>query len=496
MIKDNQMRRLIKIMNKTDNISLSASKTDMDEKTARKYLKLNKLPSDLKKEHSWITRKDPFEENWNEVCELLTRNNGLNAKTLFEYLQKKYPEKYQDGQKRTLERKIKHWKALNGTSKEVYFEQVHKPGELAQSDFTHMNDLGITINCEIFIHMIYHFVLTYSNWETGTICYSESFESISLGFQNALWNLGGVPKYHQTDSLTACVQRPNNPDEFTARYTALMNYYKIGGKKTQPASPNENGDIEQRHYRFKKTVEQQLMLRGSKDFSSIEEYQAFLNSLFTQLNAGRINKFSEEQNVLRRLPDGRLESLHKISAKVTKGSTVRLHNNIYSVDSRLIGENVVLHLYYEHIEVFYGQKRVESFPRLKGEKKHNIQYRHIIDWLIRKPHAFANYKFKDDLFPASNFRIYYDYLKKKHNEHKADKEYLRILHLAAMRGETDVENALDCLFKLQNDFSYEDVEYAINNWQKELWELKTDVRVQEVNLESYDDLLNKEEVLV
>ena len=496
MIKDNQMRRLIKIMNKTNNVSLSASKTDMDEKTARKYLKLNKLPSELRKTHTWITRKDPFEEVWDEVCSLLSGNNGLSAKTIFEYLQKKYPEKYQDGQKRTLERKIRQWKALNGPSKEVFFEQEHKPGELAQSDFTYMNELGITINGEVFNHMIYHFILTYSNWETGTICYSESFESLSLGFQNAVWKLGGVPKYHQTDRLTACVQRPSSPDEFTARYAALLNYYKITGKKTQGASPNENGDIEQRHYRFKKAVEQELMLRGSKDFSSIDEYQTFLNSLFVQLNAGRINKFSEEQTVLRRLPDGRLESVHKISVKVTKGSTVRLNNNIYSVDSRLIGEEVVLHLYYEHIEVFYAQKKQESIPRLKGDKKHHIQYRHIINWLIRKPHAFANYKYKDDLFPSSNFRIYYDYLKKKHTEHKADKEYLRILQLAALRGETDVENALDCLFKLQADFNYEDVEYVINNRQKELWELKTDIKVEEVNLIAYDDLLNRQEASV
>jgi hypothetical protein len=496
MIKNNQMRRLIKIMNKTNNISLSASKTDMDEKTARKYLKLNKLPGELKKEHTWITRKDPFKDVWNEVCDLLSVNAGLNAKTIFEYLQKKYPAKYPDGQKRTLERKIRRWKALNGSSKEVYFDQIHRPGELSQSDFTHMNDLGITIKGEAFNHMIYHYVLTYSNWETGTVCYTECFESLSFGFQNAIWKSGGVTKCHQTDKLTACVNKPNNPEEFTSRYTALMNYYKITAKKTQPASPNENGDIEQRHYRFKKTVEQQLMLRGSKDFSGIEEYQAFLNDIFTQLNAGRMDKYNEELKLLRRLPDGRLESVHKISVKVTRGSTIRLHNNIYSVDSRLIGEHVILHLYPEHIEVFYAQKKLESIPRLKGDKKHHIQYRHIIDWLIRKPHAFANYKFKSDLFPSSNFRIYYDYLKKRHNEHKADKEYLKILFLAAKQGETDVGNALDCLFKMQNDFSYEDVKYIIDNLQKELLELKTDIKVETVNLTTYDALLSKEEVVV
>ena len=483
-------------MNKTNNLSLSAAKSGMDEKTARKYLKLNKMPDEIKKEHNWNTRIDPFKTVWDEIKELLTTNPGLEAKTIFTYLQKKYSDRFQDGQLRTLQRKIKEWKALEGPLKEVYFEQEHKPGELSQSDFTSMNDLGITINKEQFEHLVYHFVLTYSNWETGTPCFSESFENISFGLQDALWKLGGVPKYHQTDRMTACVQKPSNPEEFTARYQALLNHYKIIGKKTQASSPNENGDIEQRHYRFKRSVEQQLMLRGSKDFESIEEYKLFLENLFTELNAGRIKKLSEELKVLRRLPDRRLESYSRIKdIRVTKGSTIRVKSNTYSVDSRLIKEKVDVEVYFEYIEVFYAKELVEKIPRIKGKRKHYIQYRHIIDWLIRKPHAFENYKYKNDLFPTSTFRLYYDYLKKKHTEEKANKEYLKVLYLASKSGENDVENALDCLFKLQNDFTYDDIQFVVENWSKELLELKTDVKVEKVNLNQYDELLKCEEAL-
>jgi len=149
-----------------------------------------------------------------------------------------------------------------GPPKEIFFTQIHRPGELGQSDFTHMTKLGVTINGVPFDHMIYHFVLTYSNWETGTVCFSESFESLSQGVQNALWELGGVPKKHRTDCLTTAVNKADHPEEFTRRYQDLVDHYGIIPSKTNPNSPHENGDVEQRNYRFKKAVEQALFLRG------------------------------------------------------------------------------------------------------------------------------------------------------------------------------------------------------------------------------------------
>ena len=87
----------------------------------------------------------------------------------------------------------------------MFFAQTHEPGRLAESDFTHMSELGVTIAGEAFDHLVYHFVLTYSNWEAGTVCFSESFASLREGLHNALWELGGVPRRHRTDRLTAAV---------------------------------------------------------------------------------------------------------------------------------------------------------------------------------------------------------------------------------------------------------------------------------------------------
>ena len=285
MVTDRQVRRLMELLGKGASLVLAAAKADMDEKTARKYRESGKLPSEMKIEHSWQTREDPFSKVWDEVKKKLAINPGLEAKTLFEDLQCRYPGQFADGQLRTLQRRIKIWRALEGPSKEVFFPQQHHPGELCQSDFTHMKSLDVTIQGQPFDHLIYHFVLTYSNWETGTICFSESFESLSEGLQNALWELGGVPKMHRTDRLSAAVKKPGNPEEFTQRYEALLSHYGLRGHKTQPASPNENGDIEQRHYRFKKALDQSLMLRGSRDFSSREEYGDCLRNIFTQINA-------------------------------------------------------------------------------------------------------------------------------------------------------------------------------------------------------------------
>jgi len=184
MVTDKQVRRLVKMLQEGKTKRVAADKTGMDEKTARKYLRLGKLPSEITAEHTWRTREDPFSEVWEEVKAKLELNPGLEAKTLFEYLQRSYPGRFSDGQVRTLQRKVKRWRALEGPPKEVFFEQIHRPGELCQSDFTSMNDLGITLGRVPFDHMMYHFVLTYSDWEDGVPCYSESFESLSLGLQS------------------------------------------------------------------------------------------------------------------------------------------------------------------------------------------------------------------------------------------------------------------------------------------------------------------------
>ena len=492
MVTDRQVRRLMELLGKGMRLGSAAAKADMDEKTARKYRCLGKLPDEVRMEHSWRTREDPFDEVWAGVEEKLRINSGLEAKTLFEDLQRRYPGRFSDGQVRTLQRRVKIWRALEGPPREVFFPQVHKPGELCQSDFTSMNSLGITIQRQPFEHLLYHFVLTYSNWETGTICFSESFESLSEGLQNALWELGGVPERHRTDQLSAAVQKPDHPEEFTQRYRALLDHYGLLGHKTQAESPNENGDVEQRHYRLKKAVEQSLMLRGSCDFASRQDYAGFLGKLFVQLNAGRLDRLKEESKVLRPLPPRRLDSCKKLGVRVGPSSTIRVNHNVYSVDSRLIGEEIQVRLYAEHLEVCYGQRCLETIPRLRGEGKHRIQYRHIIDWLVRKPGAFENYRYREELFPTHRFRMAYDGLRRRHPS-RAAKEYLEILHLAARENEAAVDDALRTLLDKELPISFEAVERIVGCPGRIPWPAQS--VVAEVDLAAYDALLKSKEVL-
>jgi hypothetical protein len=345
---------------------------------------------------------------------------------------------------RTLQRRIKVWRAEQGPAREVFFPQLHHPGRLAASDFTHCTELGVTLNGSPFPHLIYHFVLTYSNWEAGTLCFSESFESLSEGLQNALWELGGVPQLHRTDRLTAAVQPGGGPETFKRRYQALLDHYGLAAQAIQAGKGNENGDVEQRHHRFKTAVDQALMLRGSRDFPGRDAYVAFLKALFCQLNAGRQTRLAEEVPLLRPLPQRRLEAFKRLRVRVEAGSTVRVEGNVYSVPSRLIGEWVEAHLYAERVELWYAGKQVEDLPRLKGRGKHRINYRHVIDWLVRKPGAFAQYRYQAALFPTSRFRMAYDALLVQQPK-RAVKEYLQILHLAARESETGVDAALSKL---------------------------------------------------
>ncbi len=203
------------LIQKEKSLAAAAAKAGMDEKTAWKYRRAGKLPSQARQGHTWRTREDPFAEVWPELCELLETNPGLEAKTLFEDLQRRYAGRFKDGQLRTLQRRIKRWRALDGPGKEVFFPQAHRPGELCESDFTWMTKLGITIADQPFVHLFYHFTLPYSNWETGRVCVSESFESLSECLQAALWELGGVPRTHRTDRMSTAVKQIRDPSPQT-----------------------------------------------------------------------------------------------------------------------------------------------------------------------------------------------------------------------------------------------------------------------------------------
>jgi Mu transposase-like protein len=487
MVTDHQVRRLKKLSKTEKNQEIAASKAGMDPKTARKYLAANRLPSELARDRQWRTREDPFREVWDQVRQLIEENPRLEAKTLLEWLQREHPGRFSDGQIRTLQRRIKFWRATEGPAQEVYFTQKHEPGKLCASDFTHMTELEITIQGQTLVHLVYHFVLTYSNWEAGTICYSESLESLTEGWQNAVWELGAVPVRHRTDSLTSAVNNMSNLEEFNQRYEAVMRYYGVKPEHTNPASGNENGDVEQSHHRFKRAVDQALMLRGSRDFASVEEYAQFLKKLMAQRNAGRRERLGEELQVMRELPARRMESAKRERVRVDSGSLIHVDRNAYSVNSRLIGEQVEARLYLDRVEVWYGQKKVEDLPRLRGRAKHRVDYRHIIEWLVRKPGAFENYRYKEDLFPSSRFRMAYDALQETAPS-QAVKEYLKILKLAAEEGEAPVDEAMRELLerKAETAIRAESIQEVLR--RLDTIAPVTEVEVAAVDLTSFDEL--------
>jgi Integrase core domain len=490
MVTDRLFRRLRKLIQTEGTLANAADKAGIDEKTARKYRDSDSLPSQVAAPHTWRTREDPFQDVWPETLEMLRLNPGLQAKTLFLDLQRRFPGRFPDGQLRTLQRRIKSWRATEGPPKEVFFAQTHHPGRLCASDFTHMTELGVTIAGDPFDHLVYHFVLTYSNWETGTVCFSESWESLCDGLQDALWERGGVPRQHRTDRLSAAVKADPDPERFPQRYQALMAHYGLKPQAIAARQAHQNGDVEQSHHRFKQAVDQALMLRGGRDFASRRDYEASLRRVMAGRNANRRERFAEEQSVLSSLPARRPEMRRRVKARVDSGSAIHVGGNTYSVSSRLIGEWVEVHIGAEVLEVWYGARRVDRLPRLRGRGKHRIEYRHIIDWLVRKPAAFEEYRYRDAMFPTSRFRMAYDALKERAPS-VAAAEYLAILHLAALEGESLVDEALRWLLDRDQAPASEAVAGFVREGRR--MPPMTDVTVAAVDLAEYDRLLTRKE---
>ena len=489
MITNGQVLELRRLLDKGLSLAASARMTGMDEKTARDYRDDGRLPSERKKPREYRTRVDPFERVWDEVQARLEAEPRLKAKTLFEWLQEKYSGQFPNSTRRTFERRVAKWRSLSGPGKPVMFEQVHHPGRLAASDFTVMNDLGVKIAGQRFDHTLFHCVLTYSNVESVSLCFSESFEALSAGIQKAFWEFGGVPKRHRTDSLSAAVNNHSDRKTHTARYQALMDHYGSQPEKTNARCANENGDVESSNGHLKHRVDQALLLRGSRDFSSREDYVSFLEALMAKTNQHRQKRFAFEQEFLARLPDYRLDTDERLQGiRVAKSSTIRVRTNRYSVPSRLIGQKVDVQMSAEYIEVTHQGVFIQRMPRLIGSGGASINYRHVIDSLVRKPGAFENYKYREELFPTSYFRMAYDRLLETHSQKVADKTYLTLLELAAHESQDAVHEALRLKIQSGESIDVESIRLLVSKAAE--IPLATDVDVEPPPLSEFDCLLD------
>ena len=447
-ITDAQVRKLMEEMTKHGKIGRASMMAGMDRKTGSKYFRSGELPSESKKkDRDYRTREDPFYKDWPCIKSMLTDASALESKALFEWLMEKWPGRYEPGQVRTFQRRVKQWRATEGPDKEVFFAQEHRPGEAMQVDPTWATKLAVTICGEPFEHMLCHSVLPYSNWEWATVCRSESLMAIRRGVQSALFQLGRVPEFIQTDNSTAATHDlGSNKRAFNEEYEHFVLHFGMTPRTIAIGKSNQNGDVESLNNALKKRLKQHLILRGSRDFESVEAYEGWVQEVLLKTNALRTKKVCEELAVMRELKVSRLREYKDETVRVSRESTIRVMHNTYSVPSRLKGEKVKVRIFDDRIVVLYGGQEQLRWERLLGRFKHHIDYRHIIWSMVRKPGAFPRYRYREELFPSLLFRQAYDALNDEFgNGYKADLNYLRILHQAAAVSESDVETALELL---------------------------------------------------
>jgi hypothetical protein len=477
-------------------VGVAAMKAGMDRKTARKYIEAATLPSQMRAARDWRTREDPFAEHREEIETMVRETPALEAKTVFEVLAAKYPDRFTSGQLRTLQRMIRVWRAAQGGDKRVMLAQRHRPGEAAQTDFTSTGELAVTVAGELFAHLLCMVVLPFSNWHWATVCLSESIAAIRKGLQRALFQLGRVPQFHQTDHSTAATHRPGAgaaDDEarrrpFNEEYLAIMRHFRLTPRTTEVGAKEQNGDVEAANGAFKRRLEQALLVRGSRDFASVEAWQTFVDELARKVNAGRGPRVAEEIEAMRVLDVGKLQEFREEVAQVSEWSTIRVKECAYSVPSRLIGEALKVQLYEDRLEAFYRGKLELSCDRLRGRNRHRIDYRHVIWSLVRKPGGFARYVYREEMFPSLVFRRAYDALQTPHRGTAGDVEYLRILHLAASTMESDVAAALGLLLTEGGRLTSERVKVLVLG---ERQPTVPEMAAPTVDLHAYDALLGE-----
>ena len=285
----------------------AAASAATSERSVRRWQR-GALPSDRRRNRrGWRTRPDPFADVWERdvVPLLLTDPDGeLSATTILEWLDERYPGRF-------------------GNS---------------------------------------------SGWRYAEVCFGETFAALVKGLQGALWELGGVPSVVRTDNLSAATHelRDSRGRAMNARYEAVLSHYGVEHTRTNPRSSHENGVVEQAHRRLKNAIHQALILRGSRDFDSEEEYREFVRGIVDRRNRLVSSRLKTERRHLRPLPPSPVPEYANYRARVRRWSTIRAANRTYSVPSRLIGMEVDIRVYSDHIEVYYKGHLVESMERVHG----------------------------------------------------------------------------------------------------------------------------------
>lgn len=434
----------------------SAAKSGMSERTGRR---IECGQHQLRKSHRRESRrKDPLEEVWEQDLKpKLEEEPLLTPMTLLEILQKEHPEEYPDNVLRTLQRRVKEWKALYGPEKELVFLQDHPVGVQGLSDFTTLKGIEVTIQGGVFQHLLYHFRLAFSGWSyMNVVCGGESYTALTAGLQEALWRLGGSPLEHRTDHLSAAFknyskdQKKQARKELTERYEEFCRHYNIKPTHNNLGEAHENGSVEGPHGHLKRRIKQALLLRGSTDFKNIAEYQSFIEEVVGQHNRRNAKTVELERQHLQPLPKYKATDFDEITVKATSTGTIQVKRVTYALPSRLMGEKLRVHVYDDRIKCYLGSALVfvsaRKYPKDRSHRVRVINYRYMIDSLKKKPQAFRYCSYRDDLLPNDDYRLIWEYVDNNMDARDACKYIVGLLSLAA---EGDCEDALS-VYVLEN----------------------------------------------
>jgi hypothetical protein len=432
--------RLFMKFRHTDPIPVAAARAGFSTATGYRLAEDPRRPSQ-RQEPRGRRRPDPLAALFEaEIVPLLTASPGLRAIAVFEEMQRRHPE-LDAGVRRTMERRIRAWRAVHGPEQEVIFRQTQVPGRMGLSDFTDMADLGVTVAGVPLDHLLYHFRLPWSGFEHAhVILGGESFVALAAGLQDALWSLGGSPHEHRSDSLSAAFRNldADARTDLTQRYEALCAHYRMTPSRNNRGVAHENGSIESAHGHLKSALRDALLLRGSAAFDELAEYRRFVAELVSRKNRRQAPRIEAERAHLQTLPDRRSRDYEEAIVTVTSSSAFTLRKVFYSVPSRLIGHRLRVRLHDDRLDIFVGGTPLMTLPRGRadthGKHGHVVDYRHVIHALRRKPMALLNLAYRDQLFPREAYRKCFERLLEQVSGREACRSIVALLALAHDRG--------------------------------------------------------------
>ena len=424
----------------THTTAVAAAKASISTATAYRIEKDTRLPSQRKVPRQ-RRRPDPLADIFDaEIVPLLQAAPGIRPVAIFEEMLRRHPE-LGNGIRRTIERRVRSWRAVHGEEQEVIFRQMHEPGRLGLSDFTEMGSAGVTIAGQPLDHRLYHFRLACSGFEHAHVVLGgESFVALAEGLQNALWSLGGVPREHRSDSLSAAFRNLDKDAraDLTRRYEELCGHYGMTATRNNTGIAHENGAIEGPHGHLKRAIHDALLMRGSSDFDDLAAYRRFIDEIVSRVNARNSRRIDIERAELQELPDRRTSDYEEVGVRVTSSGGFTLRKVFYTVPSRLIGHRLRVRLFDDRLDIFIGGTQLMTLPRGRASPsgKHDqvVNYRHVIHSLRRKPMALLNLVYRDQLFPREAYRRTFDMLMDRLPERQACRTMVELLALAHERG--------------------------------------------------------------